>query len=438
MHRLHFPENSEPTDELVQEAIEYNESRKDKYKKLMSYYLGDHTSILDRQKAESLLSDNKVVVNHAKYITDINVGYLLGSPAEYQASDEVDITQLEEQFRKQHISDTDHELAKMAGIYGHSYEYIYTEGNDVKSKEIRPTQAIIVYDDSFEERKLFGVVYKKGGRNTFEKIMVLTKSQIIDFADAQGKIKRGEEQEHFFSEVPLVEFRNNAELQGDFEQIISLIDAINVLQSDRVNDKEQLVNSILAFYGFGITDELMKDVRDHRVLASLPKDGRAEYLTKVLSESQVQILKDSLEDDLHKISMTPNLNDEKFTSNASGVSIRYKLLAFEQQIKNKERYFEKALLDRFEIYNNYLVASVAMPKIEKYDVDVVFKRMLPQNDYEISQMINQLRSLISNETLAGQLSFVRNAREEIEQARSEEIERFNMEALNFGTDEPSE
>lgn len=52
-------------------------------------------------------------------------------------------------------------------------------------------------------------------------------------------------QQHYFGAVPVTEFWNNEEQQGDFEQQISLIDAYNVLMSDRVNDKEQLVDAIL-------------------------------------------------------------------------------------------------------------------------------------------------------------------------------------------------
>lgn len=35
------------------------------------------------------------------------------------------------------------------------------------------------------------------------------------------------------------------EAQGDFEQVVSIIDAYNIVMSDRVNDKEQFVDAIL-------------------------------------------------------------------------------------------------------------------------------------------------------------------------------------------------
>ena len=60
-----------------------------------------------------------------------------------------------------------------------------------------------------------------------------------------------------FGMITLNEVFNNEERQGDFEQQISLINAYNTLQSDRVNDKEQFVKAILLISGqiLGDTEE---------------------------------------------------------------------------------------------------------------------------------------------------------------------------------------
>ena len=62
--------------------------------------------------------------------------------------------------------------------------------------------------------------------------------------------------ENLFGAVPIIEYRNNEERQGDFEQLISLIDAYNLLQTDRISDKEAFVDALLVTFGFGLdTDE---------------------------------------------------------------------------------------------------------------------------------------------------------------------------------------
>ena len=161
-------------------------------------------------------------------------------------------------------------------------------------------------------------------------------------------------------------------------------------------------------------------LKDSRMLANLPTDGKVEYLVKTLQEGDVDILRQNIENDIHKISMVPNMSDENFVGNSSGVAIRYKLLAFEQNIKNKERYMEKGLLERFKLYNNFLVTKSKMQDVPIEEIDTVFKRNLPSNDFEISQMINNLADFVDAETLISQLSFIKDASEIVELKKQEE------------------
>lgn len=218
----------------------------------------------------------------------------------------------------------------------------------------------------------------------------------------------------------MIEYRNNPEMLGDFEAVISLIDAYNLLQSDRINDKEQLVDAILCLYGMDFDSEQAELLKDSRMLANIPLDGKVEYLVKTLQEGDVDILRQNIEKDIHKISMTPNMSDENFVGNSSGVAIKYKLLAFEQNIKNKERYMEKGLMERFKLYNSFLMSKSQMQEVPIEEVDAIFKRNLPSNDYEISQMINNLSDLVDSETLLAQLSFIKDAKEIVELKKQED------------------
>lgn len=53
------------------------------------------------------------------------------------------------------------------------------------------------------------------------------------------------------------------------------------------------------------------------------------------------------------------------------------------------------------------------------DVDAVFTRNLPSNDYETSQMITNLDGIVDRELLASQLSFVKDASKTVEAAKQE-------------------
>ena len=409
------------TNKVLNDVIAYNEKYKDRLKKLNNYYIGRH-EIFNRTRENDGVKNNKVMINHAKYITDTNVGYLLGNPVDYQVGKDennepsYDIQPLLDAYKRQTINDLDTEIAKDVSIFGYQYEYVYANDEaEPRSCEIDNENAIIVYDDTVEHKKLFGLIYRpiyEGEKFKYWDIIYIDDKKEIHYKSNDKTLtKEGKEKEHSFGKVPLICYKNNHEILGDFEPVISLIDAYNLLQSDRVNDKEQLVDAILCMYGFDFDEEQADQLRVSRMLANIPADGRAEYLVKQLNENEVDVLRKTLETDIHKISMVPNMSDVNFIGNSSGVAIRYKLLAFEQNIKNKERYMEKGLMERFELYNHFLVTMSKMEEVPVEEVDAVFKRNLPSNDFETSQMINNLADLVDKETLITQLSFIKDASE---------------------------
>ena len=137
----------------------------------------------------------------------------------------------------------------------------------------------------------------------------------------------------------------------------------------------------------------------------------------------IKILRDDIKDDIHRFSMIPDLSDESFGNNLSGVAIKYKLLGFEQAVKNKERFFTKTLRRRFELYNKFLVLKSAMSIVPTHRVDIVYNYNLPANELEISQMITNLQDVVSTETLLSRLPFVTDSKEEAELKRAEQAER---------------
>lgn len=433
----------------IAKIIDYNEKHNSRYKMLNNYYMGRHI-ICERTKENNGTKNNKIVVNHAKYITDTNIGYLLGNPVDYQVGTDsdnkplYDIKPILDAYKKQTINDLDCEIAKDVSILGLQYEYIYAnERAEPRSCRIDNENCVIVYDDTVEHNKLFALIYRPiyNGR-TFKYWDIILVDKAIEFHCQSTKksiVKMEEKKPHAFGDVPVIMYKNNPELIGDFEPVISLIDAYNLLQSDRVNDKEQLVDAILCMYGIDFDSEQADMLRESRMLANIPTDSKVEYLVKTLHEADVDILRQNIEADIHKISMVPNMADKEFANNSSGVAIKYKLLSFEQNIKNKERYMEKGLAERFKLYNHYLSTKSQMQQVPVEEVDIVFKRNLPSNDYETSQMINNLSDFVDSETLVSQLSFIKDASEIVELKRKEEeLKPKDQYDINFLSNTPED
>jgi len=438
-----LPKDTEITAQVIKDAIDFNEKRRPRFDLLDRYYIGDQ-AITHREKPD-ILRNNRVMVNHAKYIVDTNVGYLLGNPVDYQVTDGINIEPLLDIYKKQTMNDIDSEIAKDCAIFGMQYEYIYAdEKAEPKSAILDVRNTIIVYDNTLRHDKMFAVNYRPQFAKPTDKtpayydVIVVDKEVVKNYKLTKDDLTLVSEEKHAFQDVPVVEYVNNKEYLGDFEPVLSLIDAYNLIQSDRVNDREQLVDAILCFYGVKFSEEQMIELKEHRMISNIPADAKIEYLIKSLNESDTDILRQNIENDIHKISMTPNLADENFVGNSSGVAIAYKLLAFDQNVKNKERYFERGLMERFALYNAFLSTKSVMPKVPIFEVDAVFKRNLPRNDHETSQTILNLDGMVDKELLVSQLSFVKDASETVEIAKQEKARSLAEAVANYSANEISD
>lgn len=427
------------TPQILAKLIEKHQTTYERFNKLHNYYIGEH-AIKNRLKVSKDTANNKITCNHAKYITDMIQSYLTGNPVTYSASEEYDIEALKNAYLEQDIASLDSTLVKAMSIYGRAYEIIYAdEHSQPRSLKLNPQNAFVCYAQTAAEKPLFGVYYYKhydlDGYCKGAVCQVYTDTEIQTYKsniDSWTGMSLDSVERHYFGAVPLIEYRNNEERQGDFEQLISLIDAYNILMSDRVNDKEQFVDAFLFLVNCDIDDEQAKKLRRERILMGY-EGATAQYLSKVLNEADIKVLRDDLKDDIHRLSHVPDLSDESFGNNLSGVAIKYKLLGFEQHVKNKERNFTRSLRKRFELYNTFLALKSRMQYVPTHRVDIVFTYNLPANELEVAQMISYLQGLASNETLLDQLSFVGDAKEEAELAKKEqaEIQRAEMDAMDY-------
>ena len=437
----YLPKGTEPTKEVINNLLTGNarKSEVDYYNRLEAYMRSE--PVTERPAPHQILA----VTNHARYISKTNVGYLLGNPVQYLVSEGTNIDAIVDLYKDQTIGKLDVELANDASVFGHAFERIYNDENsDCNSTRIDPRNIMLIYDDTVKHEKMFAIIYipsyDENGKiidGQFE-MTLLTPTMVMERTLKAGELigDPSLDREHSFGEVPVVEYLNGVDRIGDFEPVVSLIDAYNILRSDRVLDRERLVDAILAFYGSDFDKEQRKELKDSRILSNLPPDAKIEYITKNINESDADVLRQNIVTDIHKISMTPDMSDKEFAGNSSGVAIAYKLLAFEQHIKDKERYFEDALMDRFRIYNFFLNKKSNMPIVTNNEVDAVFKRALPINNLEVSQMINNLVGIVDKETLVAQLSFVQDAKETVELAEQEE--NASLSLGNYGTEQPNE
>ena len=424
--------------ELVVKLIREHEKQLPRFKKLKKYYLGEH-DILSKQRAKNK-PNYKPVCNHAKDIADTSTGYFMGNTISYSNSEDTDIDELLIAFDNAEVDESDHDNALDMAIYGVAYEYVYARENenilDIKSLEVENT--FIVYDDSIEQQPLFGVYYFKRKENKADtetyQAVIMTKQFVYSIV-LEGKEKgviSDKPIPHNMGDIPIIEYKNNKYSIGDFEQQIGLIDSYNSLTANRINDKEQFIDSILVLYGARLGDDeeesikAMESLAEHKLLELHP-EARAEYLSKTLNENEVETLRNAVKQDIYTFSHIPNLTDENFAGNSSGVAMEFKLLGLEMITKIKQRYYVKGLKKRIKLFANYL--GLTQIAIDANSIIPNFSRSLPKNLLEISQIVSNLDGKVSQETLLSQIPFVEDPMSEIERVNEEKQENIAQNQL---------
>ena len=426
--------------ELIYKLIHKHANEREDLRKLKRYYIGEH-SILEHKRRNPNAPNFKTVANHAKDIADTATGYFLGSPITYNNTGESDLEPLLVAFDNAEVDQVDTQNALNMAIYGRAYEYIYVkEGlNELDSASLDVENTFIVYDDSIERRPLFAVYYYEIKDDTKDtktyQAEVFTKNlhYHIILSDSSGSyVKKLDVEPHHLGQIPIIEYKNNNFAIGDYEQQISLIDAYNSLMGNRVNDKEQAVESILVLYGAQLADNL-EDAREAmRILAEeglleLPADAKADFLKNALDESATEILRKAIKEDIYTFSHVPNLTDENFAGNSSGVAMEYKLLGLEMITKVKEANYKRGLRQRISIFAKYM--GLQQIALDANSIVPQFSRGLPKNLLELSQVINNLEGKVTLRQLISLLPFVEDPDAELE-GLEEEKEK-NMERVPF-------
>jgi SPP1 family phage portal protein len=424
------------TEELTTERIcEYIKLHRtalnERYEKLESYYKGEHDILLRKPKRKDNPCNN-VVCNYAKYITDIGSGFLIGEPVSYQ-SEENDLTDLLEWFKAAEVDVQDNDNAEDQSIYGVAYELVYMSSDESptpKTASIHPSQAFVIYSDTVELNPVAGVYYHETRDTATQQVNgydaeISTDKQYIRFHLTTDYTLDGEvtTETNPFGMVTLIEIYNNRFLQGDFEQLISLIDGYNKQQSNRIDDKEAFVNSLMVLKGQTLGDtsdekaETVRSIKENGVV-ELTADGELSFLTRQADQQGDQLLSESLAKDIHKFSYIPDLTDEHFAANVSGVAMQFKLWGLLQLMKKKERYIKEGQRYRIKLFSAILAIKGKTP-VDASKVTITMTRNLPKNLVELAQVIGNLSGICSNETLVAQLPFVEDPEKEVQKAAEE-------------------
>ena len=420
---------------------DYRQNELARLQMLFDYYNSNHAILRKRNRTVNK-ADAKVVSGYASYISTIATAYFLGKPISYKADENTqgyDI--LSEYLATEEEQKNNFELALNASIFGKAYELLYiNNAQELKSKCLDTRDVFVIKDNTIDRNIIgavrFGInhietnkievtleVYDEKMVSTYQ-YMVTSNYEAKDLTNARNLVSR---RLHGFNGVPIIEFSNNKNQKGDFENVITYIDAYDTAVSTSVDDLTDFSDAYLVLKNLGGTnpDDIQR-LKDDKVFM-VQGDGDAKWLIKDVNDTYSQNVKDRINDDIHKFSFTPDMGDEKFSGNTSGVALEFKLLPLEQLGSQKEMYFKDAINKRLQLIIDYLGL-----KIKPTDIQKVFTRNLPRNLKEISEIMKNLKGLISDETLISLFPQVEDAKSELEKMKTEAEENNIYNDYEFG------
>ena len=403
-----------------------------KYQKLERYYVGDH-DILHSERTDKTGGDNRIVNNMARYITDTATGYFLGQPVVYSSENEEYLQTIQDIFDYNDEQDHNTELGKQCSIKGDCFEMVYLdEDGRIRLGLVFPENLILFYETESEFTSPLAAIRMVRGMdkngNILLRVEFWTWTRVIYLQSFNGgMLEVTGWKEHYWNDVPFCEYVNNRERIGDFEGVLSEIDAYNRVQSNTANYFQYNDDAILKVTRLGDVDS--KDIaqmkRERAVI--LEDGGDVGWILKTVDDTALENYKNRLREDIHLGANVPNMTDEAFGGNLSGVAVSYKLWGLEQICAIKERKFKRALQRRIELITHVL--NLLGHNYDYRDLDMQFRRNKPQNILEQSQIIGNLSSMLPKETLLQLLPFVDNPKEELEKLEEEKqegVESFGM------------
>jgi SPP1 family phage portal protein len=333
------------------------ESNKSEIEYLYNYFRGKQP-ILERTKKHRPEINNKVVENHAHEIVAFKVGYDFGEPIQYirratksgvelkespgvpNEADDLEITGkislLNEYMFTQDKATQDKDLAEWFFICGTGYRMtLPTE--DPLDAEICPFEI-----DTLDPRYTAVVYYKGFGRKPVMSIQEVTVGDdkvyciytpteyfevTVESSSSNSELSDDcitKEESHIVGYIPIVEYAANSARIGAFELVISLLDEINNVESNRIDGIEQFVQAFMKFINVRITDEQFDELKELGAISfksdpNCPAD--IGIVSSELNQQQVQTVVDHLYQMVLIICSMPDRNGTNRTTGDTGQAV---------------------------------------------------------------------------------------------------------------------
>lgn len=361
---------------------------------LWRYYKGDQP-VLYRTKISNEDIINKIVENHAYEIVQFKVGQTYGEPVQFiSRSDDEDtnkaVDDLNDFMADANKQEKDIKAGEWQSATGTSFKAVQKKDGDVPFRIVAPSpmNTFVIYNRSTEE-PILAVQELKDENGQYYKLAF---SDTMSFKIVNSNVV--ETKLHTYGGIPIVEYPNNHERISDIELVISMLDAINNMQSNRMDGIEQFVQSWIKFVNCEVDEEQFAKMKMNRALVvkSINKENKSDVdvMTQELNQTQCQVSKDDLWDNALSILAIPTKQSNTGGDTQGAVQLRNgwdfsktRAKLKDPIVKSAEKRLATAVLNTLRVSDKDLKLSIR-------DFDVQINHSPQDNMYTKSQTLLQL------------------------------------------------
>lgn len=386
---------------------------------LWRYYRGQQP-VLDRVKDVRPEINNKVVENHAQEVVAFKVGYQLAEPLQYTlrghdgttgpegGTDETeecydahlrDLNELNTLMFAADKASSDRDLFEQMCVCGVGYRLVEASRDDECPFELHvldPWDTFVVHSSAYHKRPIaagWRARTQDGDRRVVYNVYTPDRWFLTD---GQGIL---ESRSHTYGSIPIVEYRLNSVRMGVFEPVLPLLDAINSIESNRMDGIEQTIQSLMKFVNCDVDENTFKAmVSLGAVKVSSPEGMKADvdFIRNDLDQTQTQVTKDDLYQAVVNICGMPSRQSGGGSTSDTGAAVLLRdgwtlaeshAKSYELQFKRAERQFLRTVLSICDQSGDTSI------NLRLKDIELTFNR----RNYENIQVKSQvLTTMLSN------------------------------------------
>lgn len=399
---------SENVLDILEKSLPIHNQNRREIDYLYNYVSGDQP-ILYRTKDVRPEIKNDVVENHALEIVRFMTAQSYGEPIQYvSASDDEKISEEVDKINKYMASIVKSFYDIQIGDWQSTCGTAYRETWSIKESETRkgkpslemdvldPRETFIVYSSNKGKKPMLSVSVCQDEK---EETYYLCTSKDCVYTIKDEKITK--KSHNGYGRLLIVEYPNNIRRLSDVEIVITMLDAMNNMQSNRMDGIEQFVQAFVKFVNCEIDEDTFLEMCKIGALSvktvnpSFPAD--VGIISSQLDQQDTQVAKDDIYKNMLIIEGMPSREQNTGGDTGQAVYLRNGWDFAEQRAKIDEPVTIKAEKEFIELALDILHMKDQISKdVESADIDIKITRNQTDNMLVKAQaLVNLLTQGIS-------------------------------------------